>query len=244
MRITDILMTVVLMLLMAFQVTKQSAHEWLGIAMTVLVTVHQIFNRKFYTSIFSGKHSAIRAVQISVNVLLLLSFAVTAVSGISMSGHAVPFLSGFLRASTARQIHLVMSYWSFVLMGVHIGMHLSVVAGRLPNGKPKIAAAIFMSLVSAYGLMLFLNADIPSYMLMRVKFAFFDYKKSAVYVLLENLAMLSSVSFMAYLVSAILKSVGRKNSDSKKTNRKKVIGAFAALSSVIIFGTLLHILTV
>ena len=219
MRVTDVLMTVVLMLLMSFQVTKQLAHEWLGIAMTVLVTVHQIFNRKFYTSVFKGKHSALRVFRICINIMLLLSFAVTAVSGISMSGHAVPFLSGFIKTSTARRLHLVMSYWSFVLMGVHLGMHLSIIANKLPKGNLKIAAVVLMSLLSVYGFVLFFKSGIPNYMFMRVQFVFFDYEKSAVRTLLENLVMLISWAFAAYIISVILKCMGDKKKSTRKTKQ-------------------------
>ena len=39
-RIVDTAMTVLLLLLMAYQVTGEMAHEWIGMAMTVLVIVH------------------------------------------------------------------------------------------------------------------------------------------------------------------------------------------------------------
>ena len=54
-RIVDTAMTVLLLLLMAYQVTGEMAHEWIGMAMTVLVIVHQILNRKWYSALFKGK---------------------------------------------------------------------------------------------------------------------------------------------------------------------------------------------
>lgn len=39
-RIVDIGMTILLLCLMAYQVTGEAAHEWIGMAMTVLVVVH------------------------------------------------------------------------------------------------------------------------------------------------------------------------------------------------------------
>ena len=41
-RIGDAAMTVLLLLLMAYQVTGEMAHEWVGMSMTVLVIIHQI----------------------------------------------------------------------------------------------------------------------------------------------------------------------------------------------------------
>ena len=46
-RIVDTIMTVLLLFLMAYQVTGESAHEWIGMGMTALVIVHQILYRKW-----------------------------------------------------------------------------------------------------------------------------------------------------------------------------------------------------
>ena len=53
-RIVDAAMTVLLLLLMAYQVTGEMAHEWIGMGMTVLVIIHQILNRKWYGAVFMG----------------------------------------------------------------------------------------------------------------------------------------------------------------------------------------------
>ena len=49
-------MTVLLVCLMAYQVTGEALHEWFGIGMTVLVIVHQILNRKWYSALFQGRY--------------------------------------------------------------------------------------------------------------------------------------------------------------------------------------------
>ena len=54
-RIVDTAMTVLILCLMAYQVTGEMAHEWIGMGMTVLVIVHQILNRKWYSALFKGK---------------------------------------------------------------------------------------------------------------------------------------------------------------------------------------------
>ncbi|MBR4232896.1 MAG: hypothetical protein IKR95_06780 [Oscillospiraceae bacterium] len=41
-RIVDAAMTVLLLFLMAYQVTGEALHEWIGMGMTALVIVHQI----------------------------------------------------------------------------------------------------------------------------------------------------------------------------------------------------------
>ena len=110
-RIVDTAMTVLLLLLMAYQVTGEMAHEWIGMAMTVLVIVHQILNRRWYSALFKGRYNPYRALTTALNILLLASFALTAFCGMSMSGHAVPFLYGIAPVSFARRMHLSMSHW-------------------------------------------------------------------------------------------------------------------------------------
>ena len=68
-RIVDACMTALLLCLMAYQVTGEVAHEWIGIGMTVLVIVHQILNRKWYGAVFKGKYNAYRILTTVVNVL-------------------------------------------------------------------------------------------------------------------------------------------------------------------------------
>ena len=130
-KIIDIIMTVLLLFLMAYQVTGEVLHEWIGIVMTILVIVHQILNRKWYKSLFKGKYNAYRIVTTVNNTLLLCSFALTAFCGMAMSGYAVPFLYGMTNISFARRFHLAMSHWSFVLMGLHLGLHIPAMISKL-----------------------------------------------------------------------------------------------------------------
>ena len=120
-RIVDAVMTVLLLLLMAYQVTGEMAHEWIGMGMTVLVIIHQILNRKWYGALFKGKYNPYRSITTVLNILLIASFALTAFCGMSMSGYAVPFLYGMAPVSFVRRMHLSMSHWAFVLMGLHLG---------------------------------------------------------------------------------------------------------------------------
>ena len=209
-RVVDVALTVTLLLLMAFQVTEQFAHEWLGITMFALTIVHQILNRRFYAAIFKGRYSPLRVFQLIVNILLLLSFLCTALSGMMMSRFATPFMNGLLPSSVVRQGHLAMSHWSFVLMGLHLGLHFGIISAKLKNKAVKIALGAAMSCISVYGFYLFFKADMLNYMLFKVPFAFLDYEKAWWLVILENLAMLLAWGFAAYLLSLIFRCAAKK----------------------------------
>ena len=71
-RIVDAAMTVLLLLLLAYQGTGEVLHEWIGMGMTVLVIVHQILNRRWYGVLLKGKYNAYRVLTTVINILLLL----------------------------------------------------------------------------------------------------------------------------------------------------------------------------
>ena len=52
--LVDLLMTVVLILLMAYFLPDQEIHEWLGAGMLVLFIVHHILNRKWLKALNRG----------------------------------------------------------------------------------------------------------------------------------------------------------------------------------------------
>ena len=211
-RIIDVCMTLVLLVLMAYQVTGETVHEWTGILMTVLVITHQVLNRRWYKSLFKGKYNPYRTLTTAVNILLLLSFAFTAFSGMAMSRHAVPFMNGMAPASLARQMHLAMLHWSFVLMGTHLGLHIPAMASgmKLEGRKKTIAVAVFCAIACA-GMFLFIRNGMFNYMFFRSAFAFLDYEKAGVLVFLENLTMLLAWAFIGDRAAVMCKKTFRKH---------------------------------
>ncbi|MBQ9046590.1 MAG: SUMF1/EgtB/PvdO family nonheme iron enzyme [Solobacterium sp.] len=235
-RTVDIAMTVLLLFLMAYQVTGEMAHEWTGMVMTVLVIIHQILNRKWYSAVFKGRYNLYRTVTTAVNILLLASFAVTAVCGMSMSGYAVPFLYGILQVSTARRLHLSVSHWAFVLMGLHLGLHVPVIAAKLKLSAGAKKAIAYLSCIAAgVGLYLFLRNGMPDYLFFRVPFAFLDYEKPGVLVLLENGLMLLFWVFAGCQAAALI----RKNSSTDKTGKLR---AAVFLMAAVILGLVLQMM--
>lgn len=226
-------LTVTLLLLMAFQVTEQLAHEWLGITMFALTVVHQILNRKFYSAIFKGRYNGLRVFQLIVNILLLLSFVCTALSGMMMSRFATPFMNGILPSSVVRQGHLALSHWSFVLMGLHLGLHFGIITSKLKKGAVRFALGAVMSIISVYGFYLFFKSDMLNYMLFKNPFAFLDYTKAWWLVILENLAMLLAWGYAAYLLSLFLRCV------TKKDKRKQALLYALLLAVIIVSGVVL-----
>ncbi len=228
-RIVDMVLTVLLLFLMAFQVTGDVLHEWLGIGMTVTLVLHHILNRKWYKAVFKGKYSPYRIVMTAVNTLMLAAIALTALSGMSMSGHAVPFMYGLINVMTARTLHLAMSYWSFSLMGLHIGLHIKAMTARMPD-KGKIVFNVILTCISGVGFWLLLKSGIVNYITFRTHFAFLDYTTAKLLVILQNLAML----LFFVLVGYVLSEITQKNKDKKYSAKPLVWIGCAIIIGVVI----------
>lgn len=199
-RIIDILMTVALMLLMSSQVTGQTPHEYTGIIMFVLFLIHQYLNRKWYGALLKGHYTMLRSFSTVINFALLVSFLLTAFSGIIMS-ESFPSLNIEALTSFARLTHLSCSYLSFTLMGIHLGFHWGMIAVKIKAAWPEILAV----LSAGYGLYAFVWINnIFSYIFLTNQFAFLDYEKNPVIVFLENISMMSFWTLTGYQFSKIL----------------------------------------
>ena len=237
-RIVDAAMTVLLLCLMAYQVTGEMAHEWIGMGMTALVIIHQILNRKWYGAIFRGKYNPYRTVTTALNILLLLSFALTAFCGMSMSSHAVPFLYGIAPVSFVRRMHLSMSHWAFVLMGLHLGMHIpAMTAGLKLNDKTKLIQDGIFTCIGGIGFWLFLKTGMPNYLFFRVPFAFLDYEKAGWLVFLENLATLSFWALIGTRAALIC-----RNAAGQTETKKKPLLPVAGIMAPVIIGIALTLI--
>lgn len=202
-------MTALLICLMAYQVTGQEAHEYLGVLMVVLTVAHNLLNRRWYGALHKGRYTVARAVRTIVNIALALCFAGLAWSGAAMSGYAVPSLNMSGMTAAARVVHLAASYWCFALMGIHIGMHVRV------KSRAVIAAALAVAACGAY---VFVSSEIPSYMTLASQFVYFDYDEPAVAVFANNISMLVAWAVLGRAVLAASASLDGYKSSKTQTS--------------------------
>lgn len=220
----DFLMTVLLLLLMAYQITGQKLHEWFGTGMLALFILHNILNVKWYGNLFKGKYTLLRIIQTAVNICVLGSMLCLGFSGVVMSRHVFAALPVNGPMATARSMHLAASYWGFVLMSVHLGLHWGMIMGMfkkvLKGGKfPETAVWVIRAAalaIAVYGLTCFVHADIFSYMLLKNQFVFFDFEQSAVSVFAEYTAMMSCWVFIGYYIAKVIRKLLHKKSEPAK----------------------------
>ena len=211
----DVLMTAALLLLMAYEMIGEAAHEWIGIGMFLLLLGHHVLNKRWSIHLFKGKYSGFRIFQTVIVALLILCMLGLGYSSVVLSRHVFSFLSIEGGRSLARILHMLCAYWSFVLLGVHLGVHWNMVMGILGRGKKKsprrrILLHILAAVAAVYGLYAFHTRQIGMYMLLRSHFVFFDYEEPLALFLLDYVAVMGFFAWIGYSLSWILKWVSRK----------------------------------
>lgn len=224
----DFLMTVLLLLLMAYQVVGETLHEWFGAAMLVLFIAHNILNIKWYKNLFQGKYKPVRILGTILNFAVLTVILSLGYSGMVMSRHVFAFLPINSGMALARMLHLAGSYWGFVLMSLHLGLHWSMIPGmvckRTGGKKLPVLDGILRLLglaVAGYGAYCFIEADIFSYMFLQNEFAFFDFEKKAVWVFVEYITMMGLWVFVGYYIVKGLRKLFPLLSNRKENHHEK-----------------------
>lgn len=219
----DFLMTVLLLCLMAYQITGEELHEWFGAGMLILFIAHNMLNIRWYGSLFKGKYRLLRIIQTVVNFSILISMICLGYSGIVMSRHVFAALPIDGPMAIARSMHMAASYWGFVLMSIHLGMHWGMIVGmfgRLLKGRKLPNASIWglrlaAIVIAGYGLVCFIQKDIVSYMFLKNQFVFFDYEQNALYVFIEYSAMMGFWIFVSFYTARGIRKISassqRKN---------------------------------
>ena len=176
-----------------------------------------------------GKIKPVRILQTFVNFSVLISMLCLGYSGIVLSRHVFAALPISGPMATARSMHMAASYWGFVLMSVHLGMHWGMIVGmfkRLLKGRKMPGAAVWglrlaVAVIAGYGLFCFILKDIVSYLFLKNQFVFFDYEQSAISVFAEYIAMMGFWIFVSfYIIRGIGKISGKHLKGREKIHEK------------------------
>ena len=209
----DVAMTIALLLLMAYELIGQAAHEWLGIGVFTLFVLHHILNRHWHRGVFKGRYTAMRWMQTTLVILILLTMCGSMVSGILLSRYALSFLPFNGGGAFARNVHMLSAYWGFVLMSLHLGFHWNMVVRMVkilvtkPSKLRKYILRSISLLIAGYGVYAFFKRDIGSYMILANQFVFFDFEEPFLWFLLDYMACMGTCISIGHYGSALFKNV-------------------------------------
>ena len=211
--VVDIGMTVMLLLLMTYELIGAAAHEWLGMGMFALFIIHHILNRKWSRCVFKGKYTLFRIWQTILVIGILFTMIGSMYSGVILSEHALSFLPIKGGRAFAREVHMLSSYWGFVLMSLHLGLHWSIMMGmakrfvkKLPTAGKWLLRGI-AAFIAGYGVYAFIQREIGRYMLLKNHFAFFDFEEPLIFFLVDYVAVMALFVWVSHYFSKGLRYI-------------------------------------
>lgn len=221
--VIDLAMTITLPILMAYSLAGEAVHEWLGSIMFMLFILHHVLNWRWHKNLMKGKYSPLRILGTIINTLLCLVMLILPISGMRMAKHTFPFLEMPFSVSSARIIHLLASYWGFILMSLHIGLHsrtllrkLRGIAINLEQSLPlKIISYVVASLLCIYGIIAFLNRQFPEYLFLTSQFVFIDLSEPLISVLIDYMAIMLMFACVGNYFSFLVQTYGVRGTTLK-----------------------------
>ncbi|MFJ7362782.1 DUF4405 domain-containing protein [Peribacillus frigoritolerans] len=194
--VIDLSMTVLMLVAMAYQITGNAMHELAGALLCLLFITHNILNRRWYKTIFKGKHNVRRILSIVVNLLFLVSMTVVIMSSVPISRDMIPFIP-INNDTVLLQIHVMTSYWGFIFMAVHIGMSWATIINSVrkmtgitgTNRISTIAFRVMAVLIVVYGVQASFEREMLNKLTIYNPFGWESYDSSMKF-LLDHLAIM------------------------------------------------------
>lgn len=215
----DALMTLALLFLMGYPFWGEVAHEWAGAGLSVLFLAHHLLNGRWYRALCRGAYPPARVLVLAVDLLVFAAMLGLMVSGVMLSNHVFAPLRIRGGMSLARTLHMASSYWGFVLMALHLGLHwarLMGMAGRAlqlrPSRPRRVALRVLGAAIAGYGLVAFVRRGLPTYMLLQTPFVFFDFGEPVALFYLDYLAMMGTFVWLGHGAMRLLR--GRTAADA------------------------------
>ena len=205
--LTDTVMLLLLLLLMADRHTGNMAHEWLGVLLLTVILLHAWLNRTWFSTVRKGKYTLSRSIHLILNGLLFIFMAGTLASAVVISQTVFAF-AGFRGELSFRTMHVFCAHWSFLLSAMHLGLYGRRFCRTLVSQAPHLCSEknryLFFGLgatVSAYGVHAFQQRELIYSLTMRS--SFMPWSENAALFLLDY----SAIFFLGVWIVSLLSSL-------------------------------------
>ena len=202
--VIDILMYFIFVILMGHHITENLIHEILGTILFILFILHHILNYRYYKTIFKGKYNFKRVFLLIIDLLLLISMIGMMISGVIISSDVFSFLN-IQTTIFGRQLHMVSTSLAFVIMSIHLGLHLGVFINKL-NKKMKNSVLeyvyyLILILIVIYGVYSFKKLNFISDMFLLNAFKFYDFNESPIIFYLHVISSSLFIGLTIYFIN-------------------------------------------
>ncbi|MDR2793140.1 MAG: DUF4405 domain-containing protein [Treponema sp.] len=203
----DLALTILLLCALAYRVTGDAAHEWIGAAVCVVCIAHNALNRNWWAHIFNGAYTLRRGMATAVNLLLALAFAALIITGVLQSRAVLAFLH-LPGGMELRLTHTTAAYWCLPLIGVHIGLHWGMIMNafrkmlriKRKTRTRKTIARITAFAAAACGVWSSFDRDMFSKLFLGFSFDYWPEERPAILFFALNLSIMGVYIFITYYV--------------------------------------------
>ena len=151
----DAVMLVLLVLMYRKQVISIAFHEIGGLALIGLFVIHHLINGRWIAAttrkLFSKTTPAMVRARYIVDVLLLIVFLAVGVTGVLIN----KTLFTVHTAGNAKTLHYFSAALAVLLMGVHLGLHVDYIFGKMfrrgTSKTAKIVVSVVLAVMVAFG---------------------------------------------------------------------------------------------
>jgi len=214
--IVDILMYLLFIILIAHHLTGNLIHEILGTILFVLFIIHQILNYRFYKTIFKGKYNLKRIFILLIDLLLLISMICMIISAINISSDVFSFLNTETKI-WGRKLHMLSTSWGFVLMSIHVGLHLNILINKMnkkmKNHTLEYVYYLILIISGLYGIYSFIKLNFISDMFLLNAFKYYDYNESPIIFYLHTISSSLFIGLTINFINTIKIKERRKNNE-------------------------------
>lgn len=219
--LTDLLMIALFLALMAFHITGNRVHEWLGTMLFVLVFLHNGLNLRWYKSLFRGKYRPARVFYTVINLMLAAAAITMMISGILLSTEVFAFLD-IPASMAARKLHMLSTSWGYALMAVHLGYHFGLAGVGIKDRIARISACIGLGIVSVLGVYAAATQQLWQKMFLSIEYVFFDFNRPKVFLIFDLIAIMVLFACIGYISNRCLKK--RRKDEIQKFRKNGAAG--------------------
>lgn len=211
--IVDMMMTITLILLMSYALVGETTHEILGCLMFILFIIHHGLNIAWAKNLTKGKYNHFRIYQTVLVVFILLCMLTQMLTGIVLSKKLFVGIFSFLSPTLSRSLHMLGSYWGFLFMSLHLGLHVNSMknigkkstAEKSKNKSISLGMKALMGVVLVYGLYAFVKRDIPIYMTLQTMYVAFDFNEPRIFFFMDYVAIMIAFTILGNYMGRYLR---------------------------------------
>ena len=136
------------------------------------------------------------------------------VSGIMISADVFAFLD-IPTTMFGRRLHMLSTSWGFVLMAIHVGLHITALMQKLNSKMKNSTFEFILVLLVGLGIYSFVNLRVGEDMFLVNDFKFFDYEQSPLLFYLKYVAVLIAIALVIYVIFSLIRKVKNKKINNK-----------------------------